>query len=72
MAQLPLIPSLQELRWKSAENRREGADLVRRSRLELREVRAATEAAITQSRLLMQEADALLYAPQKGWLRMLP
>jgi hypothetical protein len=69
MAQFPLLSS-QELRRKSAENRRECADMVRRCRFELRETRAATETAITESRLLMQEVDGLLYAPRR--LRILP
>jgi hypothetical protein len=71
MVQFRLLPSREILRM-SAENRRECADLVRRCRFELRETRAATEAAITESRSLMREADALLCSPPKGWLRMLP
>jgi hypothetical protein len=71
VAQFPLLP-LQEVLWDCAESRRECAEVVRRSRSDLREIRAATKAAIIESRLLMRQADVLLYAPPKGWLRPLP
>jgi hypothetical protein len=60
MAQFSSLSSSQELRRKSAENRRECADMVRRCRFELRETRAATEVAITESRELMAQADAIM------------
>jgi hypothetical protein len=71
VAQFPLL-SPQELLRRSAENRRQCADLTCRCRFELREMRAATEITIIESRSLMREVDVLLYAPPKGWLRMLP
>jgi hypothetical protein len=60
MAQFTPLSSSQELRRKGAESRRECADMVRRCRFELRETRAATEAAITGSRDLMAQADAII------------
>jgi hypothetical protein len=51
MAQFPLLSS-QVLLPKSAESRPECADLLRRCRFELREMRAATETTIIESRLL--------------------
>jgi hypothetical protein len=45
MAQLPPLP-LQEVLRNSAETRRERANIVRRSRSDLAEIRAATRAAV--------------------------
>jgi hypothetical protein len=42
----------------------------RTAEFELREMRAATETTIIESRSLMREVDVLLYPPPKGWLRM--
>jgi hypothetical protein len=69
VGQFPLL-SPQELLRRSAENRRQCADLTCRYRFELREMRAATQATIVESRSLMREVDVLLYAPPKGWLRI--
>ena len=62
MALFPVLP-LQEVLRNCAESRRECADAVRRSRSDLREIKAATKAAIIESRLLMRQVDVLLYAP---------
>jgi hypothetical protein len=71
MTLFPLLP-LQEVLRNSAETRRKCADVVLRSRSKLREIRAATEAAILESRLLMRQVDVLLYTPPEGWLRPPP
>ena len=68
MAQFPLLP-LQEVLRDSAEGHRECRERMRRCQSELAEMRAATEAAISESQALMRHADLLLYAPPKGWLK---
>jgi hypothetical protein len=59
---MALSPSLQaeEIIRAAAETRHECADLLRRSRSDLAEIRAVTQKAIAASRELMVEADAAI------------
>jgi hypothetical protein len=59
---MALSPSLkaEEIARAVAETRRECADLLRRSRSDVAEIRAVTQKAIAASRELMVEADATI------------